>query len=796
MTSSVELTGPRAPVSQPGSPAPSRARRPLSGTDGATVLSFYIFLLVALPARYVFAPLGAAGTPAQMIAMAIALWWASQRLSRTRPLPRAPQPIMRAMVGFTGCMVISYLVASTRAIDIVEMNATDRALLSMLGWLGVMLVAGDLIPRLTRVDALLRRAVVLGAGLAALGLVQFRTGQSFTQYLKLPGLIENDPLTSVLGRDGLNRPAGTAVHPIEFGVVITMLLPIALHYAFVDRDRSIVRRWLPVAIIAVAVPASVSRSSILCTAVVLAFLLPTWEKKVRRLAYGAMTALMGLVFVGMPGMLGTLIRLFSGINEDRSALSRTDSYTTAWEFISRTPVFGRGFATFLPVYRILDNQYLGSLIELGVVGLTSLIILFATGVVTALRIRRSCTDPRTRSLALSLGSSLAAGAVSFAFFDAFAFSMLSGMMFFTLGMINSVHQLHATGGTTRAADPAGRRPGHAGPGAGPAAAEPGVDDPDDDLIDGMVARHAGSRRSRWRRVKRPAGQPAPASDLLSPAPEAAMPGDGAAVSRLRPGPESTDSPASLPLPRAPQVKADAGHPPSDEVGGNAEGGMTPVTAPLSLDRVRALAASAASVPDTDVPDTDVPDTEVPDTEVPDGDVPDTEVPDGDVPERRSSPETGPIPVDRTGVPARVDQVDAAGEPFGLNHRDAGRESAEAEAAAAASPEPTVDPKAPETAPLSLDRIGRLVVPEVPPAALPPAPAPVTAPIPLPGITSAAQEPEAAAPPTGPIPILGGPWDPASVGDAGAEGQPDPAPTTESDVDPADGEASPRNDQRR
>src|SRR2546430_13733022 len=69
----------------------------------------------------------------------------------------------------------------------------------------------------------------------------------------------------------------------------------------------------------------------------------------------------------------TLFRsLFTGISRDDSALSRTDSYAVAGAFISRAPLLGRGPATWLPPYRILDNQFLGSLIEIGVGGTTCL----------------------------------------------------------------------------------------------------------------------------------------------------------------------------------------------------------------------------------------------------------------------------------------------------------------------------------------------------------------------------------------------------------------------------------------
>ena len=48
------------------------------------------------------------------------------------------------------------------------------------------------------------------------------------------------------------------------------------------------------------------------------------------------------VFVAVPGMLGSVVKLFTGIGDDRSALSRTDSYPLAWEFIGRAPMSAAG----------------------------------------------------------------------------------------------------------------------------------------------------------------------------------------------------------------------------------------------------------------------------------------------------------------------------------------------------------------------------------------------------------------------------------------------------------------------
>lgn len=413
----------------------------LTTGDATTLLTIFIVMLIGIPSRYVFAPLGGAGAPAELVGMTASLWWLVHRMAQFRRSPRIVQPVRRAMLIFSACVLASYVAATVRPIDASELSSADRGLLLLIAWLGLVIVGTDGIPNRERLDTLLRRLVAAGGAVATLGLVQFKTGLPFTNYLKLPGLSENNDLTSVAARDGFLRPAGTAIHPIEFGVALNIFLPLALHYALADTHRNGFRRWYPALALALCVPVSVSRSAVVCLIVGLGFMIPSWSKAIRRRAYVAIVILLGFVYVAVPGMLGTILGLFTGIGNDSSAASRTGSYGIAWEFISRAPVFGRGFSTFLPGYRILDNQYLGTLIELGFVGLAALIAVFISGIVTARLVRRRSDDPSTRQLSQALTASIAAGAASFALFDAFSFPMIPGLMFLLLGTVGALRRV-------------------------------------------------------------------------------------------------------------------------------------------------------------------------------------------------------------------------------------------------------------------------------------------------------------------------------------------------------------------
>jgi hypothetical protein len=403
--------------------------------DAAAFLSVCVFALMLIPSNLTISAIGAVGTPALLLGLGALVWWTAAQMNRSTSASTPPQPIRRAMLWFTIAVLASYIAATVRPLDTVELNAADRGLLLIASWLGLVLLAGDGLIGRFRLEVVLRRLVLAGGIAALVGIVQFVTGASLVDLIQVPGLTPNTALTSIYDRNGFTRAAGTSSHPIEFGVVLAMILPVALHFALTDLSRSALARWLPVGLIAFAVPITISRSALVGVVVALLVLIPTWSAARRRISYLVIAGVVVAIYVAIPGMLGTLTRLFTNISNDGSALSRTDSYSLALEFIERAPLFGRGLSTFLPQYRILDNQYLGLLIEVGFVGTVALLAVFATAVDTALVSRRSSTDETTRSLAQSLVAMVAAGTVSFATFDAFGFPQASTLVFLGIGCI-------------------------------------------------------------------------------------------------------------------------------------------------------------------------------------------------------------------------------------------------------------------------------------------------------------------------------------------------------------------------
>jgi O-antigen ligase len=419
-------------------PPPRRAGR--ARHDAVTFLTIQLVLLVGIPATLVFEPLGAAGSPANVFGMLAFGWWALARLVPRLGVARGLQPIRVALVVFAVGILLSYAHAMVRIISNPEISSADRSLLSLLSWAGVALVAADGIRTRERLDTLLRRLTWAAAALAVVGLLQFAIDLDIAAYIRIPGLSVNSAASFIQDRASLRRVAGTASHPIEFGVVLAGTLPIALHYALHDRHRSITARWTPVGLIAVAIMLAISRSAVIATGAALLLMVPVWPGRVRRRMLLAGGVFLAAMRVAVPGLVGTIANLFLLLNSDSSTKARTEDYSAVYGYIHDSPWVGMGFRTFLPsVYdRVLDNQYLSIVVEAGYVGLATTLITLAIVFFTARGIRRRSTDPATRHLGQALAGVLLGMTLSFATFDALSFSMYADFIFLIFGVTGAL----------------------------------------------------------------------------------------------------------------------------------------------------------------------------------------------------------------------------------------------------------------------------------------------------------------------------------------------------------------------
>lgn len=407
-------------------------RRRQGWPDVVTVLSVFLFLLLAVPSPMVITAMGQVGGPSTLLAFLCFLWWAWHQVARTSPEPGVPQWVRNAALLMMVCALASYARSAALPLPSDERSPADAELIRIIGAAGLVCVLATGVTDRDRLWTLVRRWALMAGALATLALVQVITQQVWVDRLSVPGL--SRALNLALVQRGLiTRPSGTSTHPIEFAAVMSMAMPLV--FAAAARERRHPRLFR---IMSLAVPLVVlmtgSRTAIVCGGVAFLVMMVSWSSRKRLVAVGLALLMAVALFVALPGFLGTIRSMFSGASNDPSVRSRTNSYRIAELYWGHHQWLGRGWGTFLPKYWVFDNQYLNLLVAGGVIGLLSLIVLLVMAVRSAVAARSLLADPLERELATAALAGTLAGAFALATFDVFAFQQASYTFFMLIGL--------------------------------------------------------------------------------------------------------------------------------------------------------------------------------------------------------------------------------------------------------------------------------------------------------------------------------------------------------------------------
>ncbi|MDH6238274.1 O-antigen ligase family protein [Cryobacterium sp. CG_9.6] len=398
-------------------------------------------VLFASPSIYIIKPLGAAGTPATVIGVFLLILWLMGTLTRTAHRVR-PTP-MHWLLGAVALAALASLVAGMlRPTTGAEVSSAERGLIMLASWAGVVLLAADALHSRRRLDVFLRFLVLMASILGAMGLVQFVFQVDFVSLLHLPGLTQNSSGGGLYLRSGFPRVSVTSLHSIEYAAVLGVILPIAIYLAF-TAPRGRVWPWCQLGLIFVAIPLTVSRSGMvgLLLGITFAFVIATRRQRLCLLAALPVIVVMFRFFI--PGLAGTIRDLILGSRTDQSVVGRTRDYEAVSAFFAQSPIFGRGAFTFLPdVYRTLDNQFLGTLVEQGLVGLLAFVLFIICGILMCIVAGYSAPTRELRSQAWAVAVGITTGFVLCGTFDAFGFPMAMGIFFLLLGAAGAVWQFH------------------------------------------------------------------------------------------------------------------------------------------------------------------------------------------------------------------------------------------------------------------------------------------------------------------------------------------------------------------
>jgi putative inorganic carbon (hco3(-)) transporter len=335
--------------------------------------------------------------------------------------------------------LLSYAAAMGRGLPPLAHTYADQYIYVNVGLLTMALAVMAVVTTVDGLDTVLRGILLGGATSASFALLQSATGLDLAGYFRLPGLKATDfVLVKDLMREGLVRPQGSAGHPLELGVVLTILVPIGIGVIGSARARSD-RTWpwvVCTGLVTLGALATVSRSVVL--GLTAAVLVMCWRWPVRRLA----VTFAGVVVAVLAGWLyqlsiaTALASSFAIFSDDPSIASRSIGWNYIFAHYREFFWFGEGVGTYpaLGNQPVLDNQYLSLLIEGGIISLAGYAFLLIGALFVALRASRA-TSTRLAELGGGLSGAIAVVIVNGAILDINGFIQVLTLTWLLLALI-------------------------------------------------------------------------------------------------------------------------------------------------------------------------------------------------------------------------------------------------------------------------------------------------------------------------------------------------------------------------
>jgi O-antigen ligase len=412
--------------------------------DAATILAIFVVLQSVLPSKLVMNGLPLSISAPNLVALGLGALWFCAQMTTTLGAAKGRNPVRTALFAFSCALIATYANAGLNYLPSDERSIGDHAMVILISMVLIGLAACDGVRSRERIQFLVRAVVAAGAFVAAVGMVQFLFAYDPTPHMRPPGMhfTSTDPL--VLERSGLRRVSGTVAHPIEFGVLCAMLLPLAIHVASTSKSQG--RRptvWFgATSLIGMGLMFSVSRSAVLSAGCAGFVLFCGWTSRRRALMVAVAAAFLVFVRLISPGLLNVILVLFQRAGSDDSIRWRTHDYATAHELISQHLWFGRGVGTWwAPKHEVFDNQYLLTLVDSGVVGLATFMSILVATIYATLRVMYLCSlhasSPHAaadRDLALSLAATVSVLPLAYATFDFASYANVTSTFFLAAGL--------------------------------------------------------------------------------------------------------------------------------------------------------------------------------------------------------------------------------------------------------------------------------------------------------------------------------------------------------------------------
>lgn len=428
----------------------------------SALVASMVCVIVVVPIKHYELPaaLPIALEPYRLLVAAIAFAWVFALLVDPRIRLRRTGLIDAPLGAFIVVVLASILVNAQRASSVEPFLV--RRMLFFTSFFVVIYIIASVLETYADIERVLRVLVGLAAIVAVFAAIESRTGANPFHELErvIPFLVERGERAQI-ERGGI-RAVGSAQHPIALGAALVMAIPLALALAVAKRQ---VRWWFALVALLVGAFATISRTAIVMLAVVALIFLWLRPSQTRRFLWIAIVPAVVAVHFALPGALGSIRKSFQTehlITESQQSQVGSGRLATLGPALSKelvpNPLLGEGFGTRVttpeefvePNAPILDDQWLGVLLETGILGAGALAWLFLRFIRRLGRSAKHDDSPFGWMLA-GITASVAAYAISMFTFDAFSFIQVTFLLFILLGLGSAALRVNASGRSGRTA---------------------------------------------------------------------------------------------------------------------------------------------------------------------------------------------------------------------------------------------------------------------------------------------------------------------------------------------------------
>lgn len=402
----------------------------------ATALACFVF-----PANMILGPFGAAGYVAHILALLVMLLWlASVALGLHHTLKfEHPGRIAIAALVIVSCMTYAAMYAGISGPSTVTTRAAaDRWMLLMAASFGIVLMTAETI-RTIDSAMILVRVILRGAVFCSIvAVIQFATHVDPMVWIQnmMLGFTNNGGNQPFQERGSFLRVAGSTFHPIELGVIASMLVPLSLWRAMYDGKGQKWMHWAGTCLLIFAIAATVSRSGMVGIATAALVYIPFMPARARQWAVLGFVGAAVALFLAVPGLMATLFGTATAGTADTSITARLQDFPRVEAMVSARPWTGIGPGAYLApnAIEVLDNQYLKTMVEMGIPGFVALLAYMVVPGAAAWVAALYAKDERLKVFSGALAAACLVAAPSTAAFDSLGFPVVALLYPFCVGL--------------------------------------------------------------------------------------------------------------------------------------------------------------------------------------------------------------------------------------------------------------------------------------------------------------------------------------------------------------------------